>query len=55
MTNLFFGWVNELVNKGTSQTQLQYQDLLPTPPEITPKRCTYDLWNEWTKVYTRIS
>jgi hypothetical protein len=46
---LFFGWVDQLVKRGSTEP-LGYDDLLPLPPKASPKASTAALWREWTQV-----
>jgi hypothetical protein len=48
--DLFFRWATPVVQRGYTQEQLQTEDLLPLPPTATPRACTADLWNQWSKV-----
>jgi hypothetical protein len=49
LSDLLFSWVTPLVHRGAAEP-LNYDDLLPTPHDTTPKASTGVLWNHWTQV-----
>lgn len=52
LSSLAFSWVSPLLQRGSTQEQLQQSDLYELPPHLLPSTCGRLLWSKWHAVST---